>query len=464
MKNRISWTSCVLLISSVAAARESCVPDFRGTPEFAVTQNFGFNALTDLDSDGNLDLIIGLDLFLGDGEGGFRHLERLDAPIREAFDVRIADFDRDGRRDLAMVSFGSQEMIFFYGRDPEDGTGKLFEDAVSVDFSQITSGVWHIELGDFNNDDLPDLVGIARSGPNILILMNDGERKYTPRSLRRKSEFNHMLTTGDFNGDGNIDVCAGGGSDFSLFPGQGDGNFGIEQTGVLRHDLRNVSGHRFRAADLDGDGRSDLLATGEGSILIFLGKDISSTGGLPSNPSVTLDLSAIGRFLEVADLNFDGLPDIVTLANARADGSRYQVFVQEDTEFGVQFKTANFQATGLSGRGSVLAIGDVNGDDYTDIVLTTEDTLRARVFLNDAACPLPSIRAGDANLDSLVDISDVVEILVHLFLGGPLVCPEAAEVNGDGELDISDATYLIFHLFLGGTPPVGQAFYFCDVE
>ena len=115
--------------------------------------------------------------------------------------------------------------------------------------------------------------------------------------------------------------------------------------------------------------------------------------------------------------------------------------------------------TELSGHGSVLAVGDMNGDDFPEIVLTTEDrgdaaTARGQVFLSNPDCPRPTIPAGDANADTDVNISDATTILTHLFAGGPLPCPAAANVNGDHALNITDAVYLLGFLFDGGPAPL----------
>ncbi|TSC76111.1 MAG: hypothetical protein G01um101431_973 [Parcubacteria group bacterium Gr01-1014_31] len=60
---------------------------------------------------------------------------------------------------------------------------------------------------------------------------------------------------------------------------------------------------------------------------------------------------------------------------------------------------------------------------------------------------------ADSNVDGEVDLSDAVNTLTHLFLGGaPLACPDAADANDSGELDISDAIYTLGYLFLGSSP------------
>jgi hypothetical protein len=59
--------------------------------------------------------------------------------------------------------------------------------------------------------------------------------------------------------------------------------------------------------------------------------------------------------------------------------------------------------------------------------------------------------AGDANCDSLVDMSDAITLLDSLFRGaGPLCCEASADVTGEGWIDVADAVRILSHLFRSG--------------
>ncbi|MBI4606238.1 MAG: hypothetical protein HY721_30085 [Planctomycetes bacterium] len=65
-----------------------------------------------------------------------------------------------------------------------------------------------------------------------------------------------------------------------------------------------------------------------------------------------------------------------------------------------------------------------------------------------------AFKRGDSNADAKVDISDAVNTLGFLFLGGTAPpCNDAADTNDDGKVDISDAVNLLNFLFTGGGPP-----------
>lgn len=60
---------------------------------------------------------------------------------------------------------------------------------------------------------------------------------------------------------------------------------------------------------------------------------------------------------------------------------------------------------------------------------------------------------GDVGGDGTLDISDAIELLLHLFSNGNLDCREAANSNADGSLDISDVIYLLAYMFTSAPPP-----------
>ncbi|HLU46440.1 MAG TPA: FG-GAP-like repeat-containing protein, partial [Planctomycetota bacterium] len=323
-----------------------------------------------------------------------------------------------------------------------------------------SAGIWHLEVGDFNGDSLIDLVGVARGGAHV-VLLNQGFRTFDVSPVLTREPAGHMLAVGDFDGDTKDDLAIGNSIYCSIFFGKGDGTFEDEVIGELEHDGEYLSGHRFRAADIDGDGRDDLFATAGRSVLGYLGRDISRSTGIPHVPSFALPVRGNARFLEIADVNADGLLDIAVLAGAER-GSVTRVFFGASGEAGPTFVVGDEIPTELSPQGSVLAVGDLNGDGARELVITTEDfPWQARLLTNDANCAGKAAARGDGNLDGGVNVSDAVAVLGFLFSGGSLPCPAAAEVNGDDTLNLSDPVYLLGYLFLGGSPPVGSELVDC---
>jgi hypothetical protein len=458
----------ILLFLCGAALSEVCEPGFTPGPQFEVGQNFGTSALADVDGDSDLDLTTGVAVLFGNGDGSFSQPIAIpfDSSDRLCFDVVPADFDGDELLDLALAFMQPETgVLVAFGRSGAVPPQLPFDDPVSY---PLPGWIWHIKSADFNGDGLPDLAGVSlgppdpKPGGSVVVLLNRGGRIFDAAWIGPPDVSWHLLTAGDFDGDGAADVAFGLGSEAMIIFGNGDGTFGVTRQTFLRSMDGLVAAHRFASADLDHDGRSDLVVAAESWVLVYLGRDIDPSAELPPRASFALPLAGWGRFLEIADLNGDSYLDFAV--QVAAEAGVLQIFLGEKPEgdAALAFATAKPLVTDLSSGGSVLAVGDVNGDGAPDMVLTTEDSHLGQVFFNDGSCHLPSTAgSGDANADGRVDISDPVAILGHLFLGTRLACPGAGEVNGDGKLDISDPVYLLGYLFLGEKPPADPAVRAC---
>ena len=60
---------------------------------------------------------------------------------------------------------------------------------------------------------------------------------------------------------------------------------------------------------------------------------------------------------------------------------------------------------------------------------------------------------GDFNLDGIIDISDPLRLVFHLFHELPSTCRDAGDANNDEVLNLTDTTVLLNYIFLHGTPP-----------
>jgi hypothetical protein len=316
-------------------------------------------------------------------------------------------------------------------------------------------GVWHLAAADFDEDSWLDVVGVSMVDAQIGVHFYRENRTF---SLQRLPPLpipgGHFVATGDFDSDRHQDIAVGMGPEIAVAFGRGDGTFGDLIGGQLRVRGIPVGCHRCRSADLTKDGRSDLLAIGESFVLIYHGSALNRESGLPDEPSALLDLEGTGRFLEIADMNSDGALDVVT--QGVENKTILQVFWGTlGEEEGTRFDAGTPFYSTVSSHGSLIAVGDLNHDDALDIVVTTEDTNKGQVFLNDAACASLTAEAGDVNADGAVNLADPVAILAHLFAEQPLRCPGAAEVNGDDQFDMADAVYILQFLFLEGPPLIG---------
>lgn len=453
-----------LLFAVVARGESPCTPRFerRAIPD--VGSNGGTSALCDLDGDGYVDLVTGVRVLMGDGQGGFEAPRTISGAPPSTFDIVPSDFDGDGRLDLALGVFDDAVGVtVLFGLPPSTPGVPRFAPPIHLPSAPMP---WHLGGGDVDGDGDMDFVAVGMGGDFAAVHMNNGDRTFS-RNTVPLAHTGHGVAVADFDGDGRLDLTVGVGNQVSLTFGRGDGTFERAKVRFLSVGGASFGLHRLRGGDLDGDGAAELVAVGNASragttyqLLVYFGDAIEREGEIPGEPSLALTATCEqARFMEIRDVNSDGVSDLVTLGAGRSagggDGAVDVLLGQIDPVARLRFVSTGALASTLARHEAVLAVGDIDDDAIPDIVVTTEGSGQAEVLLNDGECKGKVVARGDADGDGERRLTDAVAILRHLFAGESLACPEAGRVNGDDVLNVSDPIYLLAFLFLGGPPPQG---------
>ena len=109
----------------------------------------------------------------------------------------------------------------------------------------------------------------------------------------------------------------------------------------------------------------------------------------------------------------------------------------------------------------VITVGEIHSDEacLDNVILagpggTALDVLDAECASLQVQADETSFIRGDANDDSMVNLTDAIFILSHLFMGGQgPACLAAADSTGNRSLDLSDSVFLLNFLFNGGDAP-----------
>ncbi len=350
--------------SGRAAAQSECVGFVELQIDEGGTNGIEALAAADLDANGDVDLVTAS---YGDGRvlwhenvGGGQFVTREISDGQDgASDVFVADVDGDGSLDVLSAARTSGRISWFRShRDP--GAPPVFSERTITSSVDVPLAVF---AADVDGDGDLDVLSAGFNDDTIAWYENGGTTAgvFPSREIATTADGAADVFAVDLDGDTDVDVLSASRFDGAIAFYENDGAADpafVESTIAIAPGATSVV-----AADLDGDGDVDIAATSLDDDTVSWYQNLG-TG--PANfPGQVVSTAAVDPVrVVVADVDGDGRPDLLTAGR----GSDSILWHRNLGGTPLAFATFTVSSTAVSAQS--VAAGDLDGDGDTDVVST----------------------------------------------------------------------------------------------
>ena len=354
--------------------------------------------------------------------------------------VAVADVNGDGKLDVVVANC-DPAAVGGCGFLRDGIVGVLLGNSDGTFQPVVTYGsggnlATAIAVADVNGDSKPDIiithectVTSCENRVGVSILLGNGDGTFQPAATYNSGgQQSPSVALADVNGDGKLDLlvteetftCIGVDCDntggVSILLGNGDGTF----QAPVSYNSGGIGPMSVAAADVNGDGKIDLLVANCGCIFGYF-LNSGSVGVLLGNGDgtfrATVSYSAGPNpwSIAVADLNGDGKPDVAVAASCWCghDASAAVLLGKGDGTF----QPPLFYDSGGADTFSI-AVSDVNGDGTPDLLVASLDRNAIGVLLGNGSGTFQPVVVFDAG-----DYGQHFSVV-------------AGDLNGDGKPDL----------------------------
>ena len=363
------------------------------------TNPFSIVAVSDIDGDGKPDLIVAneysntFSVLRNTSSVGSITTASFAAKVDFATDstpafITVGDIDGDGKPDIIITS-QFKNVISVFRNTSVSGSITSSSFASKVDFITDTLSLpSSVAIGDIDGDGKPDIAVTNLYSNTISVLRNTSSPgSITSSSFAAPVDFTaglgpNFVTITDIDGDKKPDLVVA--------------NYNAQTVSVLRNIstagsittssfathidfATNIGPYSLSAADINDDGKTDLVVANQGSNNVSVLVNNSTSGNISFATKTDLSSGGTSPFSVAAgNLNGDALPDLVVSNATNNTLSVLQNTYSSGTaaSFGanINFITGYFPFTAI--------VSDLDGDGEADIAVPNDGGNTISVFRN----------------------------------------------------------------------------------
>lgn len=441
---------------------------FASKVDYANGSSWNGKALTtgDIDNDGDedvlIDIIIGgavdsIQVFLNDGDGTFTVTDGISTT--GGFEqLKMADIDGDEDLDLIGVSPELGQLWSW----KNDGTGSFSANTTSA----ITTSSIQFALANFNGNGPIDAITTDQSDDEISIITEDNSFLFafnaTPVN-QTVGDAPNAISSGDLDGDGDIDVVVSNSTDQNLSILINNGSASFTES---NYSTSGTYANYISLADVDGDGDLDIITGNQdGTISViknYPGPTISSITPAHGASDITASNNIAIKFDEGMDSGTMGATTVQIIGSLTGLYGGSYTYTAGDSTLTIN-PTDDFAAGEVvtvvvtTGVESTLGVAMESGSSTNFVVAAGDGEIFGTANTYTAGDETNAVTLADVNDDGDIDIvvvnttADSVAILisngdgtfdspVNYYAGDAPADVAVGDLDGDGDIDLLVST------------------------